>query len=212
MKRLLGILLVLLPAAAPRAQGGYSVPAEGSGSTAIEFVGAECPDGTNLFLLEGVPAKLNADGVLFSRLQEINCLYADTLCIYQSDSRYLAYIKVNRQFYGYWIDEERIGKAYLSTLVSFPMISRIFLNAANSGAQGLKLLVDFTLCIYDRQSDMVQIMHPFLYAAEQPKKELRKIQIMQPEGVAVDYPLVDEMQTALAAEYAKICREYGLTR
>ena len=91
------------------------------------------------------------------------------------------------------------------------MISRIFLNAANAGAQGLKLLVDFTLCIYDRQSDMVQIMHPFLYAAEQPKKEHRKIQIMQPEGVAVDYPLVDEMQTALAAEYAKICREYGLT-
>ena len=212
MKRFLGILLVLSSGtAALQAQGGSSVPTERSGGAAIEFVGAECPDGTDLFLLEGVPAKLNAGGVLFSRLQEINGLYADTLCIYQSDSRYLAYIKVNRQFYGYWIDEERIGKAYLSTLVSFPMISRIFLNAANAGAQGVKLLVDFTLCIYDRQSDMVQIMHPFLYAAEQPKKELRKIQIMQPEGVAIDYPLVDEMQTALAAEYAKICREYGLT-
>ena len=89
MKRLLEILLVLLSGTAVlQAQGGSFVPTERSGGAAIEFVGAECPDGTDLFLLEGVPAKLNAGGVLFSRLQEINGLYADTLGIYRLSSRF----------------------------------------------------------------------------------------------------------------------------
>lgn len=75
---------------------------------------------------------------------------------------------------------------------------------------GLELSVDYTLCLYDISTQTTLVMHPFLFETEQSKKDRRKIQLMQPEGVPVDYPLIDELHEALVAEYDILLRKLGI--
>ena len=57
---------------------------------------------------------------------------------------------------------------------------------------------------------MTLVMHPFLFEVEQTKKERRAVQIMQPEGVKIDYPLVDKLQAALVAEFETLLQDLGV--
>ncbi|MBQ8423246.1 MAG: hypothetical protein IJY36_03155 [Coprobacter sp.] len=92
----------------------------------------------------------------------------------------------------------------------FPLIGTTIYNA-NPTTSGLRLVADYTLCVYDTQGVLTSIQHPFVLGLEQNKADSKEPQIMQPEGVIIEYPLVDLLQHSIVAEYAKICREYGLT-
>ena len=123
--------------------------------------------------------------------------------------RYLSYIKINAQSYRYGSAEKGVNVA--KTLA--PLVWPIPVGAMVRGgyvSPGLELSVDYTLCLYDISTQTTLVMHPFLFETEQSKKDRRKIQLMQPEGVPVDYPLIDELHEALVAEYDILLKKLGI--
>lgn len=176
----------------------------------MEFLGVECPTGTKLFMLDDLPEYMRRSGWLVARQQWAERFSPDTIADYKSECRFLTYIKINFQGYGYMVNDEKLKKWGKGLVFFFPLIGTTIYNA-NPTTSGLRLVADYTLCVYDTQGVLTSIQHPFVLGLEQNKEDSKEPQIMQPEGVIIEYPLVDLLQHSIVAEYAKICREYGLT-
>ena len=176
----------------------------------VEYVGVVCPDTAKMFLLEDFPAVLSrSQSQVFTSLSRNVRISPDSLPMIYTECRYLSYIKINAQSYRYGSAEKGVNVA--KTLA--PLVWPIPVGAMVRGgyvSPGLELSVDYTLCLYDISTQTTLVMHPFLFETEQSKKDRRKIQLMQPEGVPVDYPLIDEFHEALVAEYDILLKKLGI--
>lgn len=175
----------------------------------VEYVGVVCPDTAKMFLLEDFPAVLSRSKSVFTSLSRNVRISPDSLPLIHTECRYLSYIKINAQSYCYGSAEKGLNVARKLA----PLVWPIPVGAMVRGgyvSPGLELSVDYTLCLYDVSTQTTLVMHPFLFETEQSKKDRRKIQLMQPEGVPVDYPLIDELHEALVAEYDILLKKLGI--
>ena len=163
-----------------------------------------------MFLLRDFPSALSQSESLFTSLEESVFISPDSLSSYPSRCRYLAYVKVNGHTYGYPGPVKGEEELQLVMLTLFPVIPPQAFMKSSYTTPPLQLSVDYTLCLYDTQRRMTLVMHPFLFEVEQTKKERRAVQIMQPEGVKIDYPLVDKLQAALVAEFETLLQDLGV--
>ena len=176
----------------------------------VEYVGVVSPDSSKMFLPRDFPSALLRSESLFTSLEESVFISPDSLSSYPSRCRYLAYVKVNGHTYGYPGPVKGEEELQLVMLTLFPVIPPQAFMKSSYTTPPLQLSVDYTLCLYDTQRRMTLVMHPFLFEVEQTKKERRAVQIMQPEGVKIDYPLVDKLQAALVAEFETLLQDLGV--
>lgn len=176
----------------------------------VEYVGVVSPDSSKMFLLRDFPSALSHSQSLFTSLEKSVFISSDSLSAYPADSRYLAYIRVNTHAYAYPEPVKGSEEVQLVTMALLPMIPPQLFMKSSYAVPPLQLSVDYTLCLYDTRTATTLVMHPFLFEVEQTKKERRAVQIMQPEGVEIDYPLVDKLHEALVAEFESMLGELGV--
>ncbi len=213
MRRLVFLFLIIFSTMSGFAGGKDSGTSHGKRGDAktpvVEYVGVVCPDTAKMFLLEDFPAVLSRSKSVFTSLSRNVRISPDSLPLIHTECRYLSYIKINAQSYRYGSAEKGVNVA--KTLA--PLVWPIPVGAMVRGgyvSPGLELSVDYTLCLYDISTQTTLVMHPFLFETEQSKKDRRKIQLMQPEGVPVDYPLIDELHEALVVEYDILLKKLGI--
>lgn len=170
----------------------------------VEYVGVVSPDSSKMFLLKDFPSALSRSRSLVTSLQHNVFISPDSLASYPSRTRYLAYTQVNTQDYGYPDVVKGTEVLLLVSIMLMPMIPPHAFLKASYTTPSLQLSVDYTLCLYDTHTHMTLVMHPFLFEEAQTRKERRAVQLMQPEGMEVDYPLVDKLHEAMLAEYERL--------
>lgn len=176
----------------------------------VEYVGVVSPDSSKMFLLKDFPSALSRSRSFVTSLRQNVFISPDSLPSYPARTRYLAYTRVNAQVYGYPDVVKGIKEKQMVSMLLVPMIPpQAFLKASYT-TPSLRLSVDYTLCLYDTQTHMTLVMHPFFFEVEQTRKERRAVQLMQPEGVEVDYPLVDKLHEAMLAEYERLLTTLGV--
>ena len=175
----------------------------------VEYVGVVCPDTAKMFLLEDFPAVLSRSKSVFTLLSRNVRISPDSLPLIHTECPYLSYIKINAQSYRYGSAEKGLNVARKLAPLVWPIPVEAMVRGGYV-SPGLELSVDYTLCLYDISTQTTLVMHPFLFETEQSKKDRRKIQLMQPEGVPVDYPLIDELHEALVAEYDILLKKLGI--
>ena len=169
----------------------------------VEYVGVVSPDSSKMFLLKDFPSALSRSRSLVTSLRQNVFISPDSLASYPARTRYLAYTRVNTQVYGYPDVAKGIKEKQVVSMLLVPMIPpQAFLKASYT-TPSLRLSVDYTLCLYDTHTHMTLVMHPFFFEVEQTRKR-RAVQLMQPEGVEVDYPLVDKLHESMLAEYERL--------